>query len=156
MIPSDQHNRPSHKHARGVTSIIRLTVQLNLLPNNSGLDIVVSIPLDLDRITLDSPSVNSTNELLSLVSRREVEPLLQSRDFDGGEGGRDGGSNQETEGGHGVGMVGKVLTSDDCRTPASRPYLVFFAQVVDPDRTDIATHARHPRSCPCSMCSRTP
>jgi hypothetical protein len=67
-IAKDQHDKLSHRHTRAATRTIRLTVQLDLLPNNSGLHIIVSIPLDLDRIALDSPSVNSTNELLSLIS----------------------------------------------------------------------------------------
>lgn len=92
----------------------RLTTQLDLLLDNPGLDIVIPITLDLDRISLDGPSVQTLHKRADLVSRVEIEPLLQTRGLDGGERAGDGRSDQETQGGDGVVVVGEVLASDNC------------------------------------------
>jgi hypothetical protein len=48
----------------------RLTTQLDLLLDNTGLDIVIPITLNLDGIPLDHPFRPSTNELTSLAESR--------------------------------------------------------------------------------------
>jgi hypothetical protein len=92
----------------------RLTTQLDLLLDNTGLDIVIPITLNLDGIPLDGPSIQTLHKRADLVSRVEIEPLLQTRGLDGGERAGDGRSDQETQGGDGVVVVGEVLASDNC------------------------------------------
>lgn len=97
-----------------ITPKRRRTAQLDLLLDDPGLDVVIPIALDPHNIPFGRPPVQTFDERRYLGSGFEVEPFLQTRGLDGGERGGNRGSDQETEGRDGLGVVGEVLTSDDC------------------------------------------
>lgn len=75
----------------------RLTLELNMLLDDTRLDVVVAVTLNRDIIPRHLPSVHTFDKRLGLLCRGEVQPSLQTCDRDAGEGGGDGAGDQESQ-----------------------------------------------------------